>query len=89
VQTAGIIVIAAMLIYVVVRLERAITATAKELKGAIGEQQAIGQAINRLSARIEAVEHLVWERNEILPTARLGQTLEELRSRLERLEGGQ
>ena len=86
VQTAGIIVIAAMLIYVVVRLERAITATAKELKGAIGEQQAIGQAINRALARIETVEHLIWERNEILPTAKLGQTLEELRDRLERLE---
>jgi hypothetical protein len=88
IQTAGIITIAAVLIYVVIRLERAITAAAKELKGAIGEQQALGQAINRVLARIEAVEHLVWERNEILPTTRLRQTLEEINSRLEQLEKG-
>ena len=86
IQTAGIITIAAVLIYVVVRLERVITTAARDFKGAIGEQQAIGQAVNRAWARIETVEHLIRERNEILPTARLGQTLEEIRSRLERLE---
>ena len=86
IQTAGIVVIAAMLIYVVVRLERAITTAAKEFKGAIGQQQAIEQAVTRVWARVESIEQRVEERNAILPTAKLGLTLEEIRSRLDRLE---
>ena len=86
VQTVGICVLALMVVYVVVRLDRTLTAAARELKGAIGEQQETTRAISRIWARLEAVERLIWERNEILPTAKLGQTLEEIRSRLERLE---
>jgi hypothetical protein len=89
VQTAGIVVIASMLIYVVVRLERVITTAARDFKGAIGEQQAIGQAVNRTWARLESIEQRIEERNAILPTAKLGLTLDEIRDRLDRLEGGQ
>ena len=86
IQTAGIIVIAAVLIYVVVRLERVITTAARDFKGAIGEQQAIGQAVNRVWARLESIEQRIEECNAMLPTAKLGLTLEEIRSRLDRLE---
>ena len=86
VQTAGIVVIASMLIYVVVRLERVITTAARDFKGAIGEQQAIGQAVNRAWARLESIEQRIEERNAILPTAKLGLTLDEIRDRLDRLE---
>ena len=87
IQTAGIIVIATVLIYVVARLERAITTAARDLKGAIGEQQTIGHAVNRVWARLESVEQRIEERNAILPTAKLELTLDEIRDRLNRLEG--
>jgi hypothetical protein len=41
VQTAGIVVIAAMLVYVVIRLDRALTQAAEKLKGALGAQRAL------------------------------------------------
>jgi len=80
IQTAGIVVIAAMLVYVVIRLDRTLTAAAREIKSALAGQSG-------MSKRIEMVERLIWERNEILPTTKLGLTLEEIRARLDKLEG--
>jgi hypothetical protein len=81
VQTAGIIVIAAMVVYVVVRLDRTLTTAARDVKSALTTQSG-------MSKRIEMLERLVWERNEILPTTKLGLTLDEIRGRLDELEKG-
>jgi hypothetical protein len=84
VETAGIVVIASMLVYVVVRLDRTLTAAAREIKGALAAQPGLTQAVDRTLKRLEMVEHQIRERNEILP--RLGPALDEIRDRLDRLE---
>ena len=89
IQTAGIIVMATMLVYVVVRLDRTLTAAAERIKDALTVQRGLMETIERVWARVESIEQRVEERNTILPTAKLGLTLEEIRSRLDRLEGGQ
>jgi hypothetical protein len=86
VQTAGIFVIAAMLVYVVVRLDRTLTVASREIKSALTTQLGLAQVIERALRRLETIEQRVEERNAILPTDKLGQTLDELRGRLDRLE---
>lgn len=86
IQTTGIVIIAAMLVYVVVRLDRTLTGAADKIKEALTVQRGLMETIERVWARVESIEQRVEERNAILPTARLGTTLDEIRSRLERLE---
>lgn len=88
-QTLGIVVIAVVVVYVVLRLERALTAASARLKEAMTSQRTLQERFERLSARVEAVEHMVWERHEILPTPKIKNTLDELQSRLNRLEAGE
>lgn len=87
VQTTGIAVIAAMLVYVVVRLDRTLTGAAERIKDALAVQRGLMETIERVWARVEQIEQKVDERNAILPTAKLGLTLDEIRSRIDRLEG--
>ena len=87
IEAAGIVVIAAMLIYVVIRLDRTLTGAAEKIKEALAVQQSLHERINRVWTRVELIEQRVEERNAILPTAKLGLTLEEIGRRLDRLEG--
>ena len=73
----------------VVRLDRTLTGAADRIKEALTVQRGLMETIERVWARVELIEQRVEERNTILPTAKLGLTLEEIRSRLDRLEGGQ
>jgi hypothetical protein len=88
VQTTGIVVIAFMVVYVVLRLDRTLTAAAEKIQSALTAQSSLAQALERIGKRLEAIERLVRERNEILPTDKLRLTLEELRGRLDQLEKG-
>lgn len=56
IQTAGIIVIAAMLVYVVIRLQRVITAAAEKLQGALVTQHALEEGFSRIWQRIDLIE---------------------------------
>ena len=60
VQTAGIIVIAAALVYVVVRLDRTLTAAAEKMQGAFGDimktQSQLSQNVRRVWERIDLIE---------------------------------
>jgi hypothetical protein len=85
IQTAGIIVIAAILAYAMIRLERALNHAAKRLKAAISKQQVLDEAVTRIWQRVEAIESLVRERNEILPTSMLKSMMEASR-RLDQTE---
>ena len=89
IQTAGIVVMAAMLVYVVVRLDRTLTAAAERVKEGLAVQRGLMETIERVWGRVESIEQRIEECNAILPTAKLGQTLDEIRSRLDRLEGDQ
>lgn len=88
VQTATLVVIAVMLIYVVVRLDRTLTLAAEKILGALATQQILQGNVERMWKRLEAMELRMEERNAILPTAKLGLTLDEIRDRLDRLEKG-
>jgi hypothetical protein len=85
-QTATLVVIAVMLIYVVVRLDRTLTLAAEKILGALAIQQVLQESIERVWKRLEATEQRMEERNAILPTAKLGLTLDEIRARLDQLE---
>ena len=80
IQTAGIVVITAMFIYVVIRLERALTAAAERIQRALGKQNQLQQNVRRL-----------WERIDLIESSQrpheLKSTLDEIRGRLNRLEG--
>lgn len=80
VQTAGILVIASMMVYVVVRLDRTLTAAAEKLKGALGAQQALQASVERVWRRVELIEQTSTS------TAEPKAMLDEIRSRLDRLE---
>jgi hypothetical protein len=56
IQTAGICVIAAALIYAVVRLERALTAGAEKLKIALAHQKETLDSLNMIWKRIHTIE---------------------------------
>ena len=60
VQTAALIVIAAMLIYVVLRLERVLTLTAERIKETLGEntktQNQLLQNVRRVWERVDTIE---------------------------------
>ena len=56
VQTAGILVIAAMLVYVVVRLDRTLTGVAEKLQTALGTQHALQEGVERVWKRVEQIE---------------------------------
>jgi hypothetical protein len=86
VQTAGIVMIAAMLFYVVVRLDRALTVAAKKLKGALNNQNALQQGIERVWARIDLIESLQGTQKTFIPTAELKAMLDEIHRRLDQLE---
>jgi hypothetical protein len=86
VQTAALVVIAAMIIYVVVRLDRTLTLAAEKILGALATQQILQGNVERMWKRLETMELRMEERNAILPTAKLGLTLDEIRARLDRLE---
>jgi hypothetical protein len=86
VQTAGIIVMAALLVYVVVRLDRALTTAAKKLKTALGNQKALQEGIERVWARVDLIESVQGAQKTFIPTADLMAMLNEIRGRLDRLE---
>jgi hypothetical protein len=86
VQTAGIIVIAVMLIVTATRFMRAIDLAAQRVKEALTTQREIHGMTDRLWKRLEAVERNAQERNKILPTPVLAATLNDIQERLERLE---
>ena len=60
VQTAGIVVIALMVVYVVVRLDRTLTVTAEKVQGALGDvmkqQNQLQQNLRRVWERIDLIE---------------------------------
>ena len=60
VQTAGIVAIAAMLAYVITRLERAVTTAAQMIKGSLGDvmktQNQLQQNVRRVWERIDLIE---------------------------------
>jgi hypothetical protein len=86
VQTAGIIVIAAMLIVTATRFIRAIDLAAQRVKEALTTQRENHGMTERLWKRLETVERTVQERHKILPTTILAATLHDLKERLDRLE---
>ena len=86
IQTIVLVVIAGVLIYVVTRLDKAVTIAAKRLKSMIAKQQGIEGTIDRLWQRTEAVESSMLERNAILPTPTLKSVLRDLTQRLDALE---
>ena len=53
IETAGIIVIAAMLVYVVVRLDRTLTAAARDIKSALTTQSNIVKRLERIERRLD------------------------------------
>ena len=82
VQTAGIVVIALMVVYVVVRFERALTTAAEKVQGALGDvmkqQNQLQQNVRRLWERIDLIESRENKSAQ----------LDEIRGRLDRLESG-
>ena len=76
VQTAGIVVIAAMVVYVVLRLERALTTASEKLKEALTTQRALQETIERVWRRVDLLE----QNPKVM--------LDEIRRRLDRLEAG-
>jgi hypothetical protein len=86
VQTIGICLMAATLIYVVVRLDRALTQAAKKLKGVLGKQTALQEGIERVWTRVDLIESLQGTRKDFIHPTDLMTMLHELRSRLEQLE---
>ena len=86
VQTAGIAVIALMVVYVVIRLDRSLTQAAKKLKAALGNQKALQEGIERVWARVDLIESLQGAQKTFIPTAELKAMLDEIRGRLDQLE---
>jgi hypothetical protein len=86
VQTTGIVIMAAMIVYVVVRLDRTLTGAAEKIQAALTAQRALQEGIERAWTRVEAVERMLWERNEILPAAKTKDVLKDIRGRLAQLE---
>lgn len=86
VQTAGILVMTATLVYVVLRLDRALTTAAKKLKSALGNQKALQEGIERVWTRVDTIEALQGTRKDFMPPAELKALLDEIRGRLDQLE---
>jgi hypothetical protein len=86
VQTAGILVIAGALVYVVLRLDRTLTMAAEKLQGALSnvmkQQSQLQQNVRRLWERIDLIESLQGAQK----AAELKTMLDEIRGRLDRLE---
>lgn len=87
IQTTVLVVIAAALIYVVSRLERALTHAAKRVKTMIVKQQGLEEGIERVWKRVDLIETLQGAQKTFIPTAELRATLDEIRRRLDALEG--
>jgi phage shock protein A len=85
VQTAGIFIIAALMIYVVVRLDRTVTAASKRLKTMIVKQQGLEEGIERVWKRVELLESLQSQKT-FVPTAESMAMLKEIRRRIDTLE---
>jgi hypothetical protein len=86
VQTAGILVMAAVLVYVALRLDRTLTTAAKKLKTALGNQKALQEGIERVWARVDLIENLQGTQKTFIPTIELKAMLDEIRHRLDQLE---
>jgi hypothetical protein len=86
IQTTGILVIAVALIVTAVRFIRAVDLGAQRVKEALTMQREIHATLDRVWKRVEALERVVWERNEILPNSQLATWLDEVKARLDRLE---
>jgi hypothetical protein len=89
VETAGIFTIASVLIYVVVRLERALTVAAEKIRPAIGRQQQFESALDRLHQQAnDVIDRMRETQQTFIPPRELRTTLNELSRRLDRLEAG-
>jgi len=94
VQTAGIVVIAAMLVYVVVRLDRTLTSAAEKIQRALGDQNQLLQNVRRVWERIDLIEakNNDPQQNDraVLGewVGRAWQHIEKLEARLEAVEKG-
>jgi hypothetical protein len=86
VQTACLAVIAVMVIYVVLRFDRALGIAVGKLKKALTTQRAMQEGIERVWSRVDTIESLQGTRKDFIPPAELMAMLNDMRSRLERLE---
>ena len=100
VQTAGIVAIAAMLAYVIARLERAVTTAAEMIKGSLGDvmktQNQLQQNVRRVWERIDLIESKQGNDAQQNDRAALGewvgrawQHIEKVEARLEAIEKGE
>jgi hypothetical protein len=100
VQTTGIVVIALWLSYVAIRLERALTAAAQKIEGALGDvmkqQSQLQQNVRRVWERIDLIESQQDKSAQQNDRAVLGewvgrawQHIEKLEARLEAVEKGE
>ena len=91
VQTCVLVVMAGVLIIVAVRLNRAVTVAAEKIQGALGDlmrqQNQLQQNVRRVWERIDLIESLQGAQKTFSPTIELKVMLDEIRSRLDRLEG--
>jgi hypothetical protein len=86
IQSIGIIAMAIVLAYVVVRLERALTVAAKRLKTMVVKQQGLEEGIERVWKRVDLIESLQGTQKTFIPTVELKAMLDEIRRRLDALE---
>lgn len=87
IQTAGIITMAFVLIYVVVRLEKALTAAAQKIRPAIGRQQEFEGTIERLHQQAtEVIERMQEAEKNFIPPRELRLVINELTRRIDALE---
>ena len=87
IQTAGIITIALVVIYVVIRLEKALTIAAQKIRPAIGRQQEFEGTIERLHRQAtEVISRMEEAEKNFIPPRELRSTLNELSRRLDALE---
>jgi hypothetical protein len=87
IQTITLLAIAAVLIYLVIRLERVFTVAAKRLKTMIVKQQGLEEGIERVWKRVDLIESLQGTQKTFIPTIELRAMLDEIRRRLDALEG--
>ena len=81
VQTGVLVVIAGVLIIVAVRLNRAVTVAAEKIQGALGD-------LMRQQNQLQQNVRRVWERIDLIESSQgKAATLDEIRGRLDRLEG--
>jgi hypothetical protein len=86
VQTIGIVLNGAVLVYVVWRLEQSFDNAADRLRKLIIHQQEIQESIERIWKRVDEIETQQGTRQTVMPLGKLQEQLAQLAARVKALE---